>query len=509
MPDDVALMGLDFGTTTSSAVVASARIVRSPATGRMEIAQFEERFRSEMIFTPLDERDRLDMPALEAALDVWMTAAGVRAEELFGGGALLTGLTAQRDNAKALVRLVRGRLGSALVATADDPCLESWLAFMGSAAGHSRSHPTLPVLNLDIGGGTTNLALGLAGQVLRTGCIFVGARHVRVVPGTYRILGLSRYAAALFAEAGIARGPGDDLTDDEVRMIVDAQVKMLEAAAAGSDDLESNALGQLHVQIPFRLPEELREAVRQSRTGTPARPLDQQRDGQECPSYDVGGPQSGLAITFSGGVGELIYAHLLGEPWPSTTRYGDLGVDLARRIVASCLFAPHLANHRPASAGRATVYGLLRHSTEASGNTLHLPRPGVLPLTDVPIIASLDASSTDERLREAVDLVRRSAKGGCLGLTIGSHDAAAVRTMGMRIAAAIESADLPDDRPLVLLVRENVGKVLGQYVTRWGALAMNLLVIDEVSLRDAQYVQVGAPRNQVVPVSFYGLNASS
>ena len=40
----------------------------------------------------------------------------------------------------------------------------------------------------------------------------------------------------------------------------------------------------------------------------------------------------------------------------------------------------------------------------------------------------------------------------------------------------------------------------------WGTLPVQVLVIDEVTRRDAQYVQIGALRNQVVPVSFYGLH---
>lgn len=54
-------------------------------------------------------------------------------------------------------------------------------------------------------------------------------------------------------------------------------------------------------------------------------------------------------------------------------------------------------------------------------------------------------------------------------------------------------------------MEENLGKVFGHYVTRWGALPMQILVIDELALRDAQYVHVGLPHHQVVPVSFYGL----
>src|SRR5204863_222765 len=163
----------------------------------------------------------LDEQTIDAYVDRWLRAGGVQPGEIFGGGALLTGLTAQKDNAAALVGLIRARLGDALIATADDPCLESWLAFMGSCASLSRGHPATPFLNLDIGGGTANLALGRAGEVLRTGCLFVGARHVQVVPGTYRIVKLSRYAHALRDAQVINEGVGDSLAATEVDAVLD------------------------------------------------------------------------------------------------------------------------------------------------------------------------------------------------------------------------------------------------------------------------------------------------
>src|SRR5205807_8088709 len=140
-----------------------------------------------------------------------------------------TGLAARAATAAAAVGLVRRRLGDALVATADDPCLESWLAFLGSCAGLSRAQPDTPVLNLDIGGGTTNLALGRAGEVLRTGCLFVGARHIQVVPGGYRIVKLSRYARALLDHLGVRKGPGDRLNEAEVEAVLDFYLGLLQA----------------------------------------------------------------------------------------------------------------------------------------------------------------------------------------------------------------------------------------------------------------------------------------
>ena len=81
-----------------------------------------------------------------------------------------------------------------------------------------------------------------------------------------------------------------------------------------------------------------------------------------------------------------------------------------------------------------------------------------------------------------------------------------MRVLGGQLAAAVRGLSFPVAHPLVLLVRENVGKVLGQYASRWGALHIKLMVIDEIPTRRARFARIGAPRQQVVPVSFFGLN---
>jgi ethanolamine utilization protein EutA len=471
MQGTVKLVGLDFGTTTSSAVVATAKLARNSVTGRTDLSEVRETFRSEMAFTPLCG-DRIDEPSVAACLDEWLAAGGVTPAEVFGGGALLTGLTAQKDNAAALVRLVRGRLGDALMATADDPCLESWLAFMGGCAALSRAHPDTWFLNLDLGGGTANLALGRAGAVLRTGCLFVGARHVQVEPGSYRLVRLSRYARALFGHLGIGKDVGDALTAGERGAVLDFYADLLAAAVRGEPGRFAAPTAALHQQVPFRLPPGVR-------------------------------PE---AVTFSGGVGELLYAHRQTGSWPDTTRYGDLGIDLAQRLASDPLWAAHLDRWRPAAAGRATVYGLLRHSTEVSGSTLFLPRPEVLPLDDLPIVGTVTPDTAEEDIRTVLDLAARSPRGGCVRVALGRPDAATVRDLGGRLARSLRALPFPAGRPLVLLLGENLGKALGHYATEWGALPVNLLVIDEVTVRDAQYARVGRPRDRVVPVSFYGQN---
>ncbi|MBL8848249.1 MAG: ethanolamine ammonia-lyase reactivating factor EutA [Planctomycetaceae bacterium] len=477
MAERVTLIGLDFGTTTSSAVVAEADVLRSAGTGRTEFGELTVRYRSEMRFTPLSGGEQLDLAQLETYLDDWFVAGNVRSENIFGGGALLTGLTARRENAAALVELIRRRLGDALIATADDPRLESWLAFMGGCAALSRFHPEQPVLNLDIGGGTTNLALGLNGEVLDTACLFIGARHIRVEPGTYRVTAVSRYARAMLDHLGIPSGLGDVLGPEERDAYLELNIALLEQAT-GANVVADQTIHELVTQVGFR--------------------RDRRGDGEPV--------MSGGSLTYTGGVGELIYAHAAGLPWPETTAFGDLGIDLAQRIVASPVLGPDIHTHRPAFAGRATALGLMRHSTELSGNTLYLPRPELLPLKDVPIFGAIDVAVSLEHSASLLDLVRHSARGGCLLVRLDSTAATDVRETGRRIAAAADEVSFPPDRLLVLLVQHNLGKALGQYVTDWGKRPLNLVVIDEVPSRDAQYVRIGRPHRGNVPVSFYGLN---
>jgi ethanolamine utilization protein EutA len=446
MGSEVTLVGLDFGSTTTSAVFARATLAR--ARHEVELRDVRETFRSDIVLTPFDG-ELLDEAEIAALLDGWLAASGAAAEEIFGGGAIVTGLAARRANAGAIARLVRARLRDAVIATAEDPLLESWLAFMGSAAALSRASPETPILNLDIGGGTTNLALGQAGEVTRTSALFVGARHFQVEPGTHRLVRLSEHAAELLARLRIAKGPGDSLAEAEIAAVLDDQVSRLEAAVT-------------EMSVP------------------------------------------GAALCFSGGVGELVYARRRGDPPLPPGHYGDLGGELAARIVASEVLSRRVLV--PASAGRATSYGLLRHSTQVSGTTLFLPSPEVLPLVDVPIFGHVSPASTDEHIAHLVAMAAQSATGGCVGVALDGAFASSVRDLGQRLARALDGAAFPAERPLVLVTSENAGKALGGYATGWGRHARRLVVVDQIRIDpSAHFVQIGRLRDQVVPVSFHGM----
>jgi ethanolamine utilization protein EutA len=151
------------------------------------------------------------------------------------------------------------------------------------------------------------------------------------------------------------------------------------------------------------------------------------------------------------------------------------------------------------------VYGLLRHATAPSGSTLYLPRPDRLPLRNVPIVGKIGPHSSDDELGRAVDLAAHGSVASGLRVDLTDEDPEAVRQLGGRLAQAIELRKFPRDRTLVVLVTANIGKALGNYITRWGTLDLDLIVVDEVPSRDAQFVRLGRVCEGAVPISLYGM----
>lgn len=473
--DEVMLVGFDFGSTTSSAMAARARIALNCATGRQEFANPKVVYRSEPVFTPFHPGGDIDIARLEGHVERWLAEGGMAPEAIFAGGAIVTGLASAGGNAEALAQLVEARLGEAIIATARDPALESWLAFMGSCAGLSRACPDRLILNLDIGGGTTNAALGEAGNVLATGCHFIGARHLTFDEGTYRLQGVSPQGRALLEHLRIPAQVGDMFDEREVAQVTGFYVAALEALAAGDCAFFAHGCGAGLVDVPYLPPA-----------------------GSRRPK-----------VTFSGGVGELIYNAKAGRGLPSTTAFGDLGVDLARAILANDRLSADLDGLAPEHGGRATVCGLTLHSTEVSGATIHLAEEVPLPLRDLPILASLPPDADGARFKEAIALVARTRAGGCIkvsGQGAFCLSADGVRALGRHVADALAATPLDPERPLVLLLSENAAKAVGCYATDWGRTPAPLLVIDEIPDRAAQFARIGRPRRGMVPISFYGLN---
>jgi ethanolamine utilization protein EutA len=210
-------------------------------------------------------------------------------------------------------------------------------------------------------------------------------------------------------------------------------------------------------------------------------------------------------LTFSGGVGELIYKIAANEAQPSTTFFGDFGIDLAQAISRSPILSVNLKTHISEHKGRATVMGLTLHSTELSGSSIYLPSPNVLPLRNLPIIAKLPANASATQWHSAFVLANNCKQGACLQVSAG-NSLEQIRALAGQIKHGLQANIHEPSRPLIILVETNIGKALGNYICDWGQLDYNLIVIDEVALRSAQFVHIGRVHQGMIPVSFFGLN---
>ena len=474
MLERVILLGLDFGSTTSSALIASAKVARSAATGHMQLDDVQVLYKSEPVFTPFTKKSigqSIDIEKVAKLIAHWLAESGVSIKDIFSGGSIITGLAAQTDNAVALSKLIIEMVGESVIATADDPCLESWLAFMGSCSALSRYHADAPILNFDIGGGTTNIALGANGDVQVTGCYFIGARHFQFMSGGYQLTAISSYGKALLNALTINKTIGESLSENEINKIMSLYISMLETIVTGNTGFLNAPIAQKHTQVAIEIK-----------------------------------PKTNANVTFSGGVGELIYKISASEPLPTTTFYGDFGIDLALAISRSALLSANLKTCVPEHKGRATVVGLTLHSTEISGSTVYLANATCLPLRDLPIIAKLAADSSIEQWQNTFALASKRPAGVCIQITACNSSLEQVRTLASQIKHALQTNIHAPSQPIVLLLEANIGKALGNYISDWGQLDYNLMVIDEVALRDAHFVHIGSVQQGMIAVSFFGLN---
>src|SRR4029079_1111734 len=173
-------VGIDIGTTTSHLIFSELLLERQGI--RLSSADSVVRrrvvHRSEVTLTPYSSPRRIDTEALSRLIARAYDAAGWTPEAIDTGAVIATGEAARKENAPAIVSLFSGQAGRFVCGTARHH-LEALLAAHGSGAvARSRDPETPLVLNVDIGGGNTKLAVCRAGRVDETAAIDVGARVV-------------------------------------------------------------------------------------------------------------------------------------------------------------------------------------------------------------------------------------------------------------------------------------------------------------------------------------------
>ncbi len=450
-------VGIDIGTATSQLIFSRLVLRRlgRELSSRFVVSERKALYLSPVHFTPYTaNRERIDERALALLLDGAYREAGIAPEAVDTGAIILTGEAIRRDNARAIAELFSVQRGNFVCASAGHN-FEAMLAAHGSGAVALSALRQCRVLNVDIGGGTTKLAVCEQGKVLSTAAFHIGGRLL-ATDSAGVITVLEPGARTLAQRAGFAWQTGDPVTAAQLDALADymarAVVLLIKNESPGAD------CEQLWL--------------------TPA----------------LSGAKSYDAMVFSGGVGEFVY----GQEGRS---FDDLGAPLGRALrnrIANGELPWALLPARERI--RATVMGAAQHTIQVSGNTIYRSNDDVLPRKNLQVLRP------DVDLRHDID-ANAIAHGiashfQCFDLTEGESEVALVfRWSGppsaVRIAAFCRGLmqglpkSLGNRRNLYLVFDHDLAGLVGTILKNDFDLKNDVLAIDGVALHDFDFIDLG------------------
>ena len=433
-------VGLDVGTTTTQMILSELQ-VENEASGfavpKMQIASRKVLYRSPVHFTPLLGENRVDGEKLRQLILQEYENAGISPAEVDTGAVIITGETSRKENAAAVLEALSGFAGDFVAATAG-PDLESILAAKGAGAQDYSQKTGKTVLHMDIGGGTSNLALIKDGKIIRTGCLNVGGRLLKFHKGKVA------YVSPVL-EGLTDLQPGDDSRSGQVETIAQTLTQCLEMAAGLRPETE--LLNKLLTK-------------------------------ETAAVWEI--PAEPLVISFSGGVADCI--ETVREPGI----FGDMGVELGQAIQKSRLCEGSYILGQETI--RATVIGAGSHSAQLSGSTVFC-RGIDLPLKNLPVLIFSMEQQPDQirgRIKQQdADRVMLSFSG------FECPTYAQVAQLGQKLMEI-------GAEELLICMERDMAKALGQYLCLQGQ--EKCLCIDGICPAPESYLDIGKPVGPALPV---------
>lgn len=453
-------VGVDIGSSTSHLVFSYIVLERQGKrlSSRYVVTGRDIRFRSPVIFTPYLPNGLLNARALATFIAECYGNSGFAPEDVDGGAVIATGEAALRDNARAVADLFSREGGKFVCATAG-PNLESLLAANGSGAVELSLSIPEPVLNVDIGGGTTKFAICYRGEVKETAAIHLGARLI-VWDAQDRISRLEEAGRRLGRAAGHGLDIGIRVTPPTLDAIADNMAKIIVGIVGGNTLPE----GELWITPPLKSQGPFRK------------------------------------IVFSGGVAEYIHGRERRE-------FGDLGPRLADSVRHGVQETGAVLLE-PKEAIRATCIGASQFTVQLSGDTIFLSHPDHLPLRNIPVAAvdGFSAPSADQiskAIRQALVRLDLEDDGeDRFALALQWRHGADYRSLRALCEAIVDALPgLKNGRPLLLVLDADVAGIVGALLGEEFKVD-SVVCIDQVQLREFDYIDIGRqlPGQDVVPV---------
>lgn len=453
-------VGIDIGSSTSHLTFSLLVLRRLGAhlSSRYRVVQRDVLHQSPILLTPYRGPFLIDTERLDSFIRDAYAGAGLTPGGIDTGAVVITGEAAKKENAESILSLFAREAGR-FVCAAAGPQLEAIMAAHGSGAV-ARSRAGGAVLSVDIGGGTTKLAVCRDGEVAAVSVINVGGRLVADDGG--RITRLEEAGALVGDAVGLRLALGERI-DEAAKATLAGKM-----AACLFEVIDRRPISPLTRRLMH----------------TP--PLG------DCGPVEV--------LMFSGGVSEYIYDR-------ERAVFGDLGKALGEAV------RNRLGGH-PLTAGlatplegiRATVIGAAQYTVQVSGSTIFTPQPDLLPIRNLPVLSvrlgePLSVARVAEAVRQAAQGYDADVLGGPLALAIRwpfgpSHGE--LTALGAGLIQALDGRQTT----VVLAFDRDMARLVGRLMVEELGAKLNLVAVDELELGAFDYIDVGEPLpvSGVVPV---------
>jgi ethanolamine utilization protein EutA len=453
-------VGVDIGSSTSHLLFARVLFERrgDRQNDRFVVVDRTVEWRSPILLTPFRPDGTIDAVRLAEFVRDCYYDAGMAPSDVDSGAVILTGEAIKKHNARAIDEMIAGESGRFVCATAGHR-LECVLAAHGSGATALNRRRGGRGLHVDIGGGTTKLAVVDDGEIAGVAAFAIGGR----------ILAQD--------DAG-----GWTRIDDSARLV--AESLGLEPTPVTFADPQTRR------RLTRRLAELLVDQIVEGATDDLGKALELTDPLARTGPIDY--------LTFSGGVAEYVFGHEAGD-------FGDLAPELAHAIVHQLADRVSIPAVDPGQCIRATVIGASQFSVQVSGKTIHLGETAALPLSTVPVVRLAVPDGHVDPVWVADELATKAELHD-----IELHDAVAVAVSWdgaasyarlVALARGIATAGA-GAAALVLVVDADIGQALGGLLVEEAGLRRPLVVLDGIELHDLDFVDVGEPLDPpgVVPV---------
>lgn len=382
--------------------------------------------------------------------------SGVQKEEIATGAVIITGETARKENAEEVSKNLSEYLGDFVVATAG-PKLESLLAGFGSGASDMSKKLNRRIINLDIGGGTTNVSIFNCGECEQTFALDIGGRLIKF-NNEGEVTYISKRIEFLKEKLGINIEKGKRAQLKDLQIICKRLTQSL---------LEICCLKEISEDTKRLFISE----------------------GFEYFKADY--------ISFSGGIGEYICKDAGNMSIEEVMKHNDIGPLLGNSI--SREFEEYKDKLiAPKEKIRATVIGAGNHSLTISGSTIAFDK-AVLPLKNIPIIKPFEK---EENLSEI-------CAQGIKKLEMYEESMVAISLIGPKSPSYEEIKLIGNEiinffnkvnGPIIVILENDFAKALGQIISLNQKEKREVICIDKICTKNGDYVDIGLPIGDAIPV---------